>query len=251
MWYRTSNNGQPVRADRGWYLITEFEHSPSIHFPRAVELSQTHPGFTRLIDERNIMIYRNIYRKEQLRLLPEMLRCIKEWKGAKLYVNGERVAFDMLGRGIDCYCQTVLSRHHSQEDCQRFSKQRGSGFLACRRSHVSMTWSHRPAEAILTWFSFGQLDEHHVYRIDKEQMESAVMGELVEYHHCPLIDLDQVRAFIRELPDRIDPRKNREWRYADRGSVQEAALQAASVAAHCPAVLPVSEDEYRTYLKLL
>ena len=239
--------------DRGWYLITEFERTPSIHFSRAVELAQTYPEFTPLIDERNVMIYRNMYRREDLLLFQEMFHLIKNWKGAKLYIKGERVAFDMLGLGISCYCKTVLSHNPpSLKGCQRFSKESGRGCLVCRRSYVSMEWNEREIQKIPYWFSFGRLDEHQVYRIDKENLESAVIGELIEYHYCPLINLGDVRSFVRALPDRIDPRKDREWRYTDRRNMQDEVsttpVRLAPGASRQPAVTPVSEDAYYSYL---
>ena len=53
-------------VDRGWYAVTEFERTASVNFQRTVELSRRHPGCAALIDERNILIYRNVYRKEDL-----------------------------------------------------------------------------------------------------------------------------------------------------------------------------------------
>ena len=250
------NAEQAHWVDRGWYLVTEFERTPSINFPRAIELSQAHPEFTPLMDERNIMIYRNIYRPEHLLLFHEMFRLIKNWKGAKLYIKGERVAFDMLGMGIQCYCQTVLSRiPPSQTGCQRFSKETSLGCLGCRRSYVSMEWDGEEIQEIPTWFAFGRLDQHQVYRIHKENLESAVIGELIEYHYCPLIDLDEIRRFIQSLPDRIDPRKDREWCYTERVEAEErpsmSPLRLAPGASRQPSVIPVSADAYRIYLKAL
>ena len=69
-------------VDRGWYVVTEFERTPSINFQRTVELAKTHPGFTTLMDERNVMIYRNIYRERDLFHFQEMQKLIKNWKGA-------------------------------------------------------------------------------------------------------------------------------------------------------------------------
>ena len=254
MFSSDQNIAQAHWADRGWYLVTEFERTSSIHFARAVELSQKHPGFTPLMDERNIMIYRNLYRQEDLLCFQEMLRLIKNWKGAKLYIKGERAPFDMLGLGIDCYCNTVLSNEPpSEAGCKRFSREAGRGCLGCRRSHVDMEWAQDGRQGNPFWFSFGRLDQHQVYRIHKENLENAVIGELIEYHYCPLIDLDDVRQCIRNLPDRIDPRKDREWRYADRHTPQEdftsPPMRLAPGASGRPAVIPVSEEAYQKYLE--
>ncbi len=257
MFSSTQNAEQAHWVDRGWYLVTEFERTPSIHFSRAVDLSLEHPEFTPLIDERNVMIHRNMYRPEHLLLFQDMFRLIKNWKGAKLYIKGERVAFDMLGQGLHCYCQTVLShKPPSQEGCRRFSKMSGRGCLACRRSYVGMEWNGGESQEFPIWFAFGRLDRHQVYRIHKENLESAVIGELIEYHYCPLINLDDIRRVIRALPDRIDPRKDREWSYTDRLDAQAHSpapppVRMAPGASGQPAVTPVSEEAYRKYLEAL
>lgn len=252
------NKGQWI--DRGWYLVTEFERTPSINFQWAVELAQSHPEFTPLMDERNVLIYRNIYRKEQLREFQEMYQLIKNWKGAKLYIKGEGVEFDMIGQGIQCYIQTVLSHHKVLSDstgsCHSFPHQNSSqilGCIGCRRSYVSKEWENFGSSDIPVWFAFGRLDHNQVYQIHKEDLESAVIGELIEYHYCPLLDLDDIRTFIRELPERIDPRKDREWRYNRKRN--ESRITAAPNprfnprASREPAILPVSEEAYRAYLQ--
>jgi hypothetical protein len=186
-----------------------------------------------------------------------MYQLIKNWKGAKLYIRGERVEFDMIGQGIQCYIQTVLNHYKgSSENCYSFPHQHAPRFLGCigcRRSYVSMEWNNVVSPDIPVWFAFGRLDRNQVYQIHREDLESAVIGELIEYHYCPLLDLDAIRAFVRELPERIDPRKDREWRYNRKPN--ESSTPATPNphfnprASREPVILPVSEEAYRVYLQ--
>ncbi len=245
--------------DRGWYIVTEFERTRSINFQRAVDLAETHPEFTPLMDERNVLIYRNIYRKEDLAQFQAMYRIIKNWKGAKLYINGERVAYDTIGLGIHCYVQTVLSgdkQAATSEACHRFLPKEScpiSGCIGCRRSHVSMQWQGRPSPDIPVWFAFGSLDHHHVYHLHVEHLESAAMSELLDYHFCPLLDIEKIQQFIYTLPRKIDPRKDREWQYSRKHNTSHPPLVAGPQfdqrAANEPAVLPISEEAYEAYLR--
>ena len=243
---------------REWYVVTEFERTPSINFRRAVELSQTHPGFAALMDERNILIYRNIYRKEELLQFQALLKLIKNWKGTKLYLNGERVEAENLGSGIQCFAQTVLSAgtvSERPEQCQMFwcGAATASGCLGCRRSHVSMTWEGECSTDLPIWFAFGYLDKNRVYQLRQENLESAVMSELLEYHYCPLLRLDQIQAFLRSFPKRIDPRKDREWRYARRQAERSAPVVTSPTfdqrSVRETAILPVSPEAYTAYLR--
>ncbi len=245
-------------VDRGWYAVTEFERTSSANFKLTAELAQTYPGFTPLMDERNVLIYRNLYREQHLPELLDMIKSIKKWKGARLYIKGERVPFDMLGHGMHCYIRTVLKQPKSSnrsEACHIFPSEPSSfqGCIGCRRSSVRMAWNSAIQTDSPLWFTFGFLDRHQVYHIYKDDLESAVIGELIEYHYCPLLDLEAIRTFVKGLPERIDPRKDREWRY-HRNNGQEKSdalphLPHHSRADRIPDILPVSHDAYKAYLR--
>ncbi len=241
-------------VDRGWYLVTEFERTPSINFHRAVELAKTHPGFIQLMDERNILIYRNIYREKELLLFQELYKLIRNWKGTKLYFKGDAVDFDTIETGIQCYIRTKLMNGDRVipgpgETCESFDKHQLEtspllGCIGCRRSYVSMEWEASQSAEILCWFFFGSLDQHKVYNINKEELEHATIGHLIEYQHCPLLNLDKVAEFIQRLPNRIDPRKDKEWKYNKRRGTE------MNMGYHKePEIVPISEDAYRAYLK--
>lgn len=245
---------KPQWVDRGWYVVTEFEKTPSINFQRAVELAKTHPGYTPLMDERNILVYRNIYRKDELLLFHKMYKLIRNWKGAKLYIKGDQIDFDMIGSGVQCYIQTGLkpkNTPHSIDECHTFDQEKllFLGCIGCHRSHVSMEWSPSQPSEIPIWFAFGKLDHNKVYHINKEELEGAVIGELVEYRYCPLLDLEGIRAFIQKLPDRIDPRKDREWKYNRKPKDQQVIPRFSGGAVKEPDILPVSAEAYQEYLK--
>lgn len=254
--FNTTNQTQWV--DRGWYAVTEFERTPSINFQRAVELAEIHPGFTLLMDERNILVYRNIYRKEDLILFREMYKLIKNWKGAKLYLKGDRIDFDTIGSGVQCYIKTMLEPEkisNVSQECNTFERHIPyMGCIGCRRSHVSMEWTASQISELPVWFAFGKLDHNRVYHIHKEDLEGAVVGELIEYRYCPLLDLEKIREFIRQLPDRIDPRKDKEWKYHKTRKSSHVSLSApvprfSGIAAKNPEILPVSKEAYHNYLK--
>ena len=241
-------------VDRGWYVVTEFERTPSINFQRAVELAKIHPRFTPLMDERNVLIYRNLYRAGDLLQFQDMLKLIKNWKGAKLYLKGERIEFDMLDSGINCYTHTVLeskSQTGPSEQCKQFRLEEFSvlGCIGCRRSHVSLEWSLSESSEYLVWFAFGTLDHNRVYHLQKDELEGAVIGELLEYRSCPLLDLEALRELIQQLPDRIDPRKDREWQYNRRYRQVKSRSQYHLLASTEPEILPVSEEAYHAYLQ--
>ncbi|GAK59051.1 hypothetical protein U27_06027 [Candidatus Vecturithrix granuli] len=241
-------------VDRGWYVITEFERTASINFQRAVELAKTSPRFTPLMDERNVLIYRNLYRAQDLLQFQQMVKLIKNWKGAKLYLKGERIEFEMLDSGIQCYIHTVLEpqfQERSSEGCRQFDPKvfPFSGCLGCRRSHVGMTWNASTLPDQLAWFAFGKVDQNGVYLVHKDELEGAALGDLFEYRSCPLFNVESLREFVQQLPGRIDPRKDREWQYNPKYRHTASRSQFQILANREPEILPVSEEAYHAYLK--
>ena len=242
-----------LRVNRGWYAVTEFERAASVNFQKTLELSRRHPGFAALIDERSIVIYRNVYRKEDLLEFQAMVKLIKNWRGTKLYLNGERIEADGLGAGISCFIHTVLSQGATAaqpEQCRIFSSAAAAprGCVGCRRSRMSMAWDGAGSPDAPVWFAFGHLDANLVYHIHREDLENAVISELLEYEQCPLLDLEGARRFLRSLPKRIDPRKDREWAYRRRQAASAATFDPRA-ALREPAVLPVSPEAYLAYLR--
>ena len=240
--------------DRGWYLATQFEKSSSMNFHKVVMLAHTHPGFIQLMDERNILIYRNIYREHDLRQFQELYALIKNWKGTTLYFKGDEVDYESVESGIHCYIQTKLepaSRGDAllEDGCHTFMLHRLEtsgelGCLGCRRSGVSMHWPPGQNSDFPPWFFYGRLDQHKVYRLQKDELHQAVRGHLILYASCPLVNLERTAEFIAQLPDRIDPRKDHEWEYTLKRH------QTMTVRYHkIPEVMPKSLDAYRMYLK--
>jgi hypothetical protein len=239
-------------VDRGWYLVTEFEKTPSINFCRAVELAQTHPGFVQLMDERNVLIYRNVYRPNNLVQFQAISKLISRWKGSKLYLKGHEVEFDSIASGVQCYIQTQLppGANPAPEQCgiidlEQFAQFPPAGCIGCRRSGVSLLWQPDVVdETTPCWFFFGTIDRHKVYHIHKEELENTVIGHLIEYQSCPRLDIDQITALIRRFPDRIDPRKDPEWQYQPTSQDRKNLRRY-----HLPEITPVNVEAYHAYLE--
>ena len=231
--------------------MTEFEQTSTRKFPQAVALAKTQPGFIQLMDERNILIYRNIYQAHELLEFQALYPHIKHWKGAKLYLKGDAVTFDAIESGVRCYIETRLVEQGRpiSATCAIFDPGQLdafplSGCLGCRRSEVSMAWQPAPGAAFPGWYMFGRLDRQNVYHLNHEDLENAVIGHLIEYQYCPLLNLDQVTALIRRLPERIDPRQDPEWQYQPSQPMEPQRGRYRT-----PAIAPVSAEAYRAYLK--
>ena len=240
-------------VDRGWYLITEFEMTNSRYFQKALALAQKSPGFIKLMDERNVLIYRNIFQPENLLEFEELYNLIRTWRNTRVYIKGEEVDPTLLDDGVACYIKTKL-RRWSYHTCQSFDEKESKwGYLGCWRSGVTLNWvpgasAHFGARC---WFYDGSLNSRGVYVIHKDEIYQRVFGGLEEYRRCPLLNLKNLSALIDRLPDRIDPKVDKEWKYTQGSKPRRVPRYDLyfEEPPPVPAVLPINEAAYRAYMQ--
>lgn len=240
-------------VDRGWYLVSEFEQTNSKNFQKALALAQKSPGFTKLMDERNVLIYRNLYRPENLIEFEELYSLIRTWRNTRVYIRGEEVNPTLFNEGVACYIKTKL-RRWSYYTCQSFDeKEFKLGYLGCFHSGVTLDWIPGASTYFSSrcWFYDGVLNSRGVYVIQKEEIYQRALGGLMEYQHCPLLDLKALSALINRLPDSINPHTDKEWKYT-RNPRFKRVLRGNSdfeEEYHLPPVIPISEVTYQEYMK--
>ncbi len=78
-------------ADRGWYIAVEFEPSRSPKFEKVVKMARKHPNHIEIVAPDGRIVYRNIYRREHLKLFWELFNMISGWKNVKIYIKGKEV----------------------------------------------------------------------------------------------------------------------------------------------------------------
>jgi hypothetical protein len=239
--------------NRGWYLVTEFEQTNSKYFEKALALAQKAPGFIKLMDERNILIYRNIFQPEHLLEFEVLYELIRSWRNTKIYLKGEETDPTIMDEGVSCYIKTKLRRWSSQ-GCQSFNTEAFKlGYIGCWHSGVTLHWTPGASSYFSPrcWFFDGVLDSKGIYVIQKDEIYQRVVGSLSEYRHCPLLNLKSLSAFIEQLPDSINPEVDKEWKYTKPRRSQHTLRDRSYLEDlyAIPAVIPVSETAYRAYME--
>jgi hypothetical protein len=78
----------PPLHERNWHVILEFGHSRSDLFHFALILAQRQPGFSQLLDEDRKVVYRVIFRKQEMRQFWRLWDYVQSWSATRVYVNG-------------------------------------------------------------------------------------------------------------------------------------------------------------------
>ncbi len=241
-------------VDRGWYLVTEFEQTNSRYFQKALALAQKLPGFIKLMDERNVLIYRNIFSPEDLLGFEELYELIRTWRNTRVYIKGEEVDPTLLDEGVSCYIKTKL-RRWAYQGCQSFNAMKTGttrlGYIGCWHSGVTLNWipGNVGYFGSRCWFYDGILNPKGIYVIQKDEIYQRVLNSLTEYRYCPLLNLKSLSDFIKRLPDTIDPRIDPEWKYTEKTPHRISRFDPYWEERYSlPAVIPVSEEAYRAYM---
>ncbi|NLC58130.1 MAG: hypothetical protein GX774_14960 [Armatimonadetes bacterium] len=191
-------------ADRGWYLVIEFEQSASERFERAVRIAATNPHFEVLIDEAGRCVYRVLYRAEELGSLWRLLKLVRGWKQTRCYVCGTEIAIDNLDYWLACYQQRSL---RPPPACRRpLDRDHPARMVGCSYAGISLAPSDWNA-----WYHEGTLDATGVFHLDKARLRQRVDLWQTHYAACPFADAGILRRVVAVLPDQIDLHDNEYW----------------------------------------
>lgn len=134
------------------------------------------------------------------------------WKGTSVAIDGTSVDADGIGRLIDCYRGCCGAG-------DRCGYCRGSEVTATAIGPVQQLFPCRlvpiSESNYLGWFLYGRMAGDYVYMVDKARLREKVYQYLRRHLaiHCPAFDREAVDRTIADLPEKIDPRKDRNWVY--------------------------------------
>jgi hypothetical protein len=78
-------------ADLGWHLVLEFGHSRSDLFTFALTIAQRLPSFVQILDENRKLIYRVVFKKNEMRSFWRLWDYVQSWSSTHVYLNGVEV----------------------------------------------------------------------------------------------------------------------------------------------------------------
>ncbi len=203
-------NNKITWIDRGWYIILEFEQSSSPIFNKVLTLARSGLDYSEIVDETGKIIYRNIFRKEQIEQFVILFEFVKNWRSVSVYVKGDKLDRENLTlNGINCYIEKI---HTSAEYCTNILSTHFKDlpdYFGCFRSRLAINpYEWKP------WFSYGDIsrDEEYYY-INKKLMLESVYNNLAFYEECPDINWDIIKQMISILPDTIEIHSEPRWHY--------------------------------------
>ncbi|OQY29942.1 MAG: hypothetical protein B6244_01400 [Candidatus Cloacimonetes bacterium 4572_55] len=165
-----------------------------------------------MVDENNEVVYRNIFRREDMKNFQKLYTIVNNWKSCQIYVNGYKINFDVDdGLGFNCYMGFLNHGGPSSNYCQHMGQWARSigplpNYFGCFRSHISfIQWKRKP------WFHFISENKNNRIKINLDDMLEVARNNLEKCRLCPLIDLKKVESMIRAMPPYVDLKRSSYW----------------------------------------
>jgi hypothetical protein len=246
-------SAEPVSfADRGWYVVTEFPQQRGRGFNKVIDLAQRCPGYQKLADPAEGVIYRNLFRVSDLDAFAELWPAIARWKEHKVYWNGHAAEGNpFLALGAECF-RTRFVRLHS---CPLRDWIRGAADLpdafGCSSGVLRIKWTGDVHEDEPHWFAFGAFDSKGRWVIRHDDIRAFLRGTVHKIGFCPVGNRNFFDRMWEAFPRHIAV-DGQMWQKRDaliRAAAARDRRAADFLLERLPPVVPANGDAYNAMVK--
>ena len=190
-----------------WYVSISFGESRSPSFAQALALAQIAPQYI----ENNVsdkILYQAVYSdkpKEYLQFI-KLYELVNTWKSCVVVINGTVMDRKIIG-GLN-YCYGYKCRSCNPNFCFVASEMTLNHF-GCHRIQIS-AYNH-------PWWSIGNFITPSIWHVDKQAILEGIETYSLAYIMCPSFSIENIKAVVNSLPDKIDLSENKEWEKSHNG----------------------------------
>lgn len=183
--------------DRGWYLISDFQATHSRQFEDTLNVAKNSGNFIELCDEQGTIVYRNVFRVDNLHEFSKLYPCIGKWKKTKIYVCGEEISGSLPGGVL---CMMIERCRYMQPDIP--------DYLGCSKQPIRLRLDalqpHLNGSKGRYWFEYASFTGKY-FLIQKEQIKNTYLSvtSKSQWKGCPLFRMSRDLAIIDRLPDKL------------------------------------------------
>lgn len=188
-----------VATPNTWTITLAFARSRSPYLPHALFLARQGAEYA---EEGDIIQASFTPNPQKFLTLYQLYEIVKGWKSLYIVINGAHVDTKQAGRIIWCYSERC--RFGCLDYCYGYDTLTENPF-GCHRLNLT-TYS-------CPWWSYGDMDTAGVWHVDKKTVLRQLQRFTEAYHICPAFSLDSMRRGYDSLPDTIDPKQDKHWKY--------------------------------------
>jgi RNA polymerase subunit RPABC4/transcription elongation factor Spt4 len=193
----TSSNG----------ITIEFPFTTAQSFEFAVKEAKLFDTFEQFGEDKRA-IYRITLNENQIYKAKELLLQLKGWRKRTVYVNGEKVLWDSVFEFAWCY-EKKLSSYKPEYYCFGYENDWDFNVWGCMRAMMPFV-NHSP------WFTYGKwLNNDGDWEFDKERIKHELAKNLHSHRFCPALHPNLVQEVLEAIPNVINPKKNKKWKFIE------------------------------------
>ena len=188
-------------------VTVEFLYSTSATFDFALQAAQRFATFKQY-GEGKKAVYRVTFMPDEMELALELVEYLKGWRRRTVYVDGEKVPWDSVFGFVWCYNKRKSS-FKPQFYCFGYEDSYQLNVWGCIQANL-------PFVEYAQWFTWGRwVSKDGDWEFDKRRIRHELQKNLYPYRFCPALQLGLVEEVLEALPDRVNPRRDKDWKFVE------------------------------------
>lgn len=191
-------------AITNWKLRVVFPQSHSIHYRNVVRLAKLMDSYHEKIEPDGTILHMVGFESSELRRFKVLRGITENWRGCLFFIGDEIVDIDDLGF-LECYRGKLMTRNYDQYCLSHLLwEDRKDSPFTCK-----LMFDKRRSEK---WYEIGIFD-NDIFYVDKPKIEEIIIDTARYNRYCPALDIKEIEKRINNLPEIINPRKDKGWEY--------------------------------------
>lgn len=211
---------------------------------RAAQLAAAHSTYRIEGENGTSLVNVSLDPRVDWKTLEDLSPLLRGERRATFRLGGDPVSREELFGGLRCYIRKQRSGKSAKDWCSPKSAS-GRQLFPCKQVRVYDN-DHLTRSS---WYSFGDMGEDGVFRIDKDGMTERVLSDLGSCVRCPILNLDATAELVARLPEEIDPNRHDGWRYREKNGPVTGWKVAKSEPGEDPA--PPKKDDRESLIERL
>ncbi|MGI6376463.1 MAG: zinc-ribbon domain-containing protein [Anaerolineae bacterium] len=189
-------------------ITIEFPYSTAGSFDFAVREAIALPSYVQYGEAKKAVYRVNAPVSDIVTLLP-LVAQLKGWRRRAVYVGPDKVPWDSVFGWQRCYEQKQAA-YRPQFYCFGDEAEWQFNLIGCVCG--GMPFRDRAA-----WCYWGHwLNKQGDWAFDKARIHFEVDKGLHDVRYCPALNLAHAHAVVDALPDKVNPRRDRDWQFIER-----------------------------------
>ncbi|MGX9460585.1 zinc ribbon domain-containing protein [Shewanella sp. A14] len=195
----------PVTGSQVANVEIMFGKSSSANFGKALEICKKIPSYSTTGEGKQSQ-YKIALPITEVDLIINLFELVGSWKSSQMLINGHTATKkDLTYFGVGCY-RNRQKAYKPEQFCFG-DKEYEANIWGCKKLNMPVNeWGGG-------WLDYGEFDQSGVWHFDKDRIRHDLELTLKENELCPVLNRKRVLETLENLPNSINPKKDKNWQY--------------------------------------